>query len=65
MFVPTVSSDLAVHIDGWISTVAHTIVCAADPAEKIPEGKARDVIMACATAAEAILANLKPGVKVP
>jgi curved DNA binding protein len=42
--------------------VAHTVLCAEDTAAPIPEGKARDVIMACATAAETILANIKPGV---
>ena len=61
-FCTLLPSDLAVHIDGWISAVAHSVVAQEDPAAPIPEGKQRDVIMACATAAEAILANIKPGV---
>jgi len=50
------------HIDGWISTVAHTVVIAEDPTAKIEAGPKRNAVLACAVAAESILANLKPGV---
>merc|ERR1711865_532998 len=56
-----VKIDLACHIDGWISTVAHTVLCAAAEAP-IAAGPQYNVVMACAVAAEAIMANLKPGV---
>merc|ERR1712227_788068 len=52
-----VKIDLAVHIDGWIAAVAHTVVASADPAIKIEDGPKRNVVLACAVAAEAILAN--------
>merc|ERR1711990_867407 len=50
---------LAAHIDGWIAAVAHTVVVSEDPAAKIEEGPKRNVVLACAVAAEAVLANLK------
>jgi curved DNA binding protein len=56
-----VKIDLAAHIDGWIAAVAHTVVVSEDPAAKIEEGPKRNVVLACAVAAEAVLANLKPG----
>merc|ERR1712166_1238575 len=57
-----VKIDVAAHIDGWISTVAHTVVIAEDPTAKIEAGPKRNAVLACAVAAESILANLKPGV---
>merc|ERR1712159_134923 len=56
-----VKIDLAVHIDGWIAPVAHTLMVG-DPAAPI-EGRKGDVVMAASVAAEAVLAALKPGVK--
>jgi curved DNA binding protein len=58
-----VKIDLAVHIDGWIASVAHTVVASADDAAKIEDGPKRNVVLACAVAAEAILANVRPGAK--
>jgi len=58
-----VKIDLAVHIDGWISSVAHTVLAQEDPTAPLPAGKPRDVVMACATACEAVLATIKPGCK--
>jgi|ERR1711865_371506 len=54
-----VKIDLAVHIDGWIASVANTI----DLSEGPISGRKGDVVMACAVAAEAALAALKPGVE--
>lgn len=59
---PACDSDLAVHIDGWIAPVANTLMVG-DPAAPI-EGRKGDVVMATSVAAEAVLAALKPGVKV-
>merc|ERR1711988_682303 len=56
-----VKIDLAVHIDGWIAPVAHTLMVG-DPAVPI-EGRKGDVVMAASVAAEAALAAIKPGVK--
>merc|ERR1711981_519327 len=56
-----VKIDLAVHIDGWIAPVAHTLMVG-DPAAPI-EGRKGDVVMAASVAAEAALAAIKPGVK--
>merc|ERR1711998_639238 len=57
-----VKIDLAVHIDGWIASAAHTVLCSDDADAKIEEGPKRNVVLACAVAAEAVMANLKPGV---
>merc|ERR1712086_136400 len=56
-----VKIDLAVHIDGWIAPVAHTVVASEDAEAKIEAGPQQNVVMACAVAAEAIMANLKVG----
>merc|ERR1712159_42368 len=56
-----VKIDLAVHIDGWIAAVAHTVMVG-DPAAPI-SGRKGDVVMAAAVAAEAALDAIKPGVK--
>jgi len=57
-----VKIDLAVHIDGWIATVAHTVMCSADAEATVEDGPKRNVVLACAVAAEAIMANVRPGV---
>jgi len=57
-----VKIDMAVHLDGWIAAVAHTVLCSEDPDAKIEDGPKRNVVLACAVAAEAIFANLRPGV---
>jgi len=56
-----VKIDLAVHIDGWIAAVAHTVMANEAPDAKIEAGPQQNVVMACAVAAEAIMANLKVG----
>jgi len=57
-------SDLAVHIDGYIASVAHTVVCggAAGPAPP-PSGKGGDVLAAAACAQELLLRVVRPGHK--
>jgi len=57
-----VKIDFAVHIDGWVAAVAHTVVVGEDAAAPLT-GRQADVVMACSVAAEAILATIKPGVK--
>merc|ERR1712216_231373 len=57
-----VKIDFAVHIDGWVAAVAHTVLVGAD-GEAPLTGRQADVVMACSVAAEAILATIKPGVK--
>merc|ERR1711998_350921 len=57
-----VKIDMAVHIDGWIASVAHTVLCSGEAEALIPAGPKYNVVMACAVAAEAVMANLKPGV---
>ncbi len=57
-------SDLAVHIDGYIATVAHTaIVPGADGAVAAPTGRAADVLAAAAAAQELLLRIVRPGHK--
>merc|ERR1711907_344729 len=56
-----VKIDLAVHIDGWIAAVAHTLLVSELPDAPI-EGRKGDVVMAAAMASEAVFAALKPGV---
>jgi curved DNA binding protein len=58
-----VKIDMAVHIDGWIATVAHTVLCSDDADAKLEDGPKKNVVMACAVAAEAIMANLRVGVQ--
>ena len=59
-----VRSDLGVHIDGYIATVAHTAVCgsASGPAPP-PSGKGGDVLAAAACASELLLRVVRPGHK--
>lgn len=57
-----VKIDLAAHIDGYIASVAHTVVATATPAEPAT-GKKADVICAAHFAAEAALRLLRPGNK--
>jgi len=56
-----VKIDFAVHIDGWVAAVAHTVLVQEDAGAPIT-GRKADVTMACAVAAEAVLAAIKPGV---
>eukprot|EP00771_Trimastix_marina_P000458 gnl/Trimastix_PCT/148.p1 GENE.gnl/Trimastix_PCT/148~~gnl/Trimastix_PCT/148.p1 ORF type:complete len:376 (+),score=136.56 gnl/Trimastix_PCT/148:820-1947(+) len=53
-----VKIDLAVHIDGFISSVAHTIVLSG---EGPITGRKADVILAAYNAAEAAIRTLRPG----
>jgi len=57
-----VKIDLAVHIDGFIGSLAHTFISTADPATPTTGSKA-DVICAAHYAGEAALRLLKPGNK--
>jgi curved DNA binding protein len=58
-------SDLAVHIDGYIASVAHTAVCggADGAAAPPPSGKGGDVLAAAACAQELLLRVVRPGHK--
>lgn len=55
--------DLAVHIDGFIACMAHTILLGANGIEAKITGRKADVMMAAYTAAEAAIRLLKPGKK--
>jgi curved DNA binding protein len=55
-----VSIDVGVHIDGFISVGAHTLIVGASAEKKI-EGKQADVMMAAYNAGQAALALIKPG----
>jgi hypothetical protein len=56
------SSDLGVHIDGYVALVATTVVVGgAAPVT----GRAADAIMACKTAADVIIRMLQPGMPPP
>uniref|UniRef100_A0A0N5AVG1 Peptidase_M24 domain-containing protein n=1 Tax=Syphacia muris TaxID=451379 RepID=A0A0N5AVG1_9BILA len=55
-----VKIDLGAHIDGYVATVAHTVVVGASPTEKIKSQKA-NVIMAAYRAMEAAIRMLRPG----
>lgn len=59
--IPSVS-DLAVHIDGYIAAVAHTVVATSKPTEPAT-GRKADVICAAYFAGEAALRLLRPGNK--
>jgi methionine aminopeptidase len=64
--VPSSSSDLGVHIDGYIALVAQTfaVPAAAGGATTAPiKGRAADAYAACLTAADAALRSLRPGNK--
>jgi len=54
--------DMAVHIDGWVAAVAHTVLVSEEP-EVAFEGPQANLMMACAVASEGALAAIKPGVK--
>lgn len=56
-------SQLGVQIDGYCSTVAHTIVVGAS-AEKPVTGEKADVIQAAHTALQAAVRMIRPGNKV-
>jgi methionine aminopeptidase len=56
-------SDLGVHIDGFIATVAQTIVVQ-DSADAPVTGRAADVISAARTAFDAALRLIRPGKRV-
>jgi curved DNA binding protein len=60
-----VKVDLAVHIDGYIAAVAHTVICpAADGAAPAPvDGKQGDVLAAAACARELLPHLVRPGLK--
>lgn len=55
--------DLASHIDGFIGSVAHTLVVGASKDNPVT-GKKADVIMAAYNCSEAVLRLIKPGNKV-
>jgi curved DNA binding protein len=57
-----VKIDLGVHIDGYIASVAHTVVATANKTEPAT-GRKADVICAAHVAAEAALRLLRPGNK--
>ncbi|KAI9488147.1 peptidase M24, structural domain-containing protein [Zychaea mexicana] len=57
-----VKVELGAHINGYISTAAHTVVVNANPEQPI-QNRAADVICAAYCAQEAALRLLKPGVK--
>ena len=56
------SSDLGVHIDGFIAVVAHTVLVQEMVAPVT--GRAADVMSAAYTAAEVALRLVRPGKKV-
>lgn len=56
----TFSRDLGVHIDGFISIVAHTIVVGANSDNKISDKRA-DCFLAAHFASQAALRLMKPG----
>jgi len=57
-----VKVDMGVHIDGFISVVAHTVVATANPSAPIT-GRAADVICAAHIASEVAHRLIKPGNK--
>lgn len=54
-----VKIDVGVHVHGFVSTAAHSIVVGGGPLT----GRVADVMMAAWTAAEGVLRKMKPGVK--
>ncbi len=60
-----VKIDLAVHIDGFIASVAHTLICPAADGTPAPpaSGKQADVLAAAACAAELLPRLVRPGLK--
>eukprot|EP01084_Bolivina_argentea_P258179 435162_1 len=58
-----VKIDLAVHIDGYIAAVAHTIQVGPSSTPEAPlTGTAADVMLACYQAAEIAMATIAPGI---
>ncbi|KAI6653392.1 hypothetical protein LOD99_3611 [Oopsacas minuta] len=55
-----VKIDLGVHIDGYIATIAHTIVVGISPENKV-SGRKADVILAAFYASEILQRLIKPG----
>jgi curved DNA binding protein len=54
--------DLAVHIDGYVACMAHTVRLGdAGVEDQIPSGRQADVMAAAWTASEAAIRTLKPG----
>jgi len=58
-----VKVDLGVHIDGYISVAAHTLIANATAATAATTGRKADVIIAAHLAAECALRLIKPGKK--
>jgi len=56
-----VKIDLGVHIDGFISTTAHTMIAGQTGPEKVVTGRIADVVCAAYFAAECALRLLRPG----
>ena len=59
-FLIFIFSDLGVHIDGFISQCAHTVV-AGQTAENVLTGRPADVICAAYFALESALRMIRPG----
>ncbi|KAI9554446.1 hypothetical protein GHT06_019718 [Daphnia sinensis] len=55
-----VKIDLGAHVDGFIASVAHTVVVGSTPSTKIT-GRKADVLLAAHYASEAALRLMKPG----
>lgn len=51
------SSDLGVHVDGYVALVATTVIVGGGDANP----RAADAIMACKTASDVIIRMLQPG----
>jgi len=58
-----VKVDLGVHIDGYVSVVAHTFIATASPSTAPTTGRKADVIIATHFAAECVHRLIKPGKK--
>nr|CAH0100298.1 unnamed protein product [Daphnia galeata] len=55
-----VKIDLGAHVDGFIASVAHTVVVGSSPSAKIT-GRKADILLAAHYASEAALRLMKPG----
>ncbi|XP_046452700.1 proliferation-associated protein 2G4-like [Daphnia pulex] len=55
-----VKIDLGAHVDGFIASVAHTVVVGSSPSTKIT-GRKADILLAAHYASEAALRLMKPG----
>eukprot|EP01116_Phalansterium_solitarium_P002001 TRINITY_DN11860_c1_g1_i1.p1 TRINITY_DN11860_c1_g1~~TRINITY_DN11860_c1_g1_i1.p1 ORF type:complete len:406 (+),score=147.45 TRINITY_DN11860_c1_g1_i1:49-1218(+) len=58
-----VKVDLGVHIDGYVSVIAHTLVASSAPPSAPTTGRKADVICAAHYAAECVHRLIKPGKK--